>query len=64
MLCKNLAIFGISLLLCGCATTPTVISDYCGSYQTIRPSRKDTPDTLRQVARENAKWRSVCEVKK
>jgi uncharacterized lipoprotein YajG len=47
-------------LLAGCATTPTVISDYCQSYRVIQPSRKDTADTLRQIATENAKFRAVC----
>lgn len=55
-------IFAISsaLLLTGCATAPTVISDYCQNYTIIKPSRKDTPGTLQQVATENAKYRGVC----
>jgi hypothetical protein len=59
-------IFAISLvlLLAGCATAPTVISDYCQNYRIIRPSRSDTPDTLKQVATENAKYRAVCPARK
>lgn len=55
---------GISLLLGGCATGQVVVDSYCQSYSIIRPSRKDTPDTLKQVLRENNKYRSVCEVKR
>jgi hypothetical protein len=56
----RLACLSTLLALCGCQTTTAVLSDYCTSYQRIVASRKDTPETLRQVARENAKWRSVC----
>lgn len=63
------AILGISLGGCtslgGFAGSPQlVISDYCQSYTIIKPSRKDTIETLRQVATENAKWRSQCQPKK
>jgi hypothetical protein len=59
---KVLPTITLALLLGGCATTDDriVISDYCASYRIIRPSRQDTPETLRQVARENTKWRAVC----
>lgn len=40
--------------------SPTVISDFCQSYTIIRPSRSDTPDTLKQIATANAKYRAVC----
>jgi hypothetical protein len=56
------AILGISgaLLLAGCATAPIVVSDYCQNYTVIKPSRSDTPGTLKQIATENAKYRGVC----
>jgi hypothetical protein len=62
-LSKISAISG-ALLLGGCATAPTVISDYCQSYKIIRPSRSDTPGTLKQVATENGKYRAVCPARK
>lgn len=49
------------LLLGGCATKPQlVVSDYCENATIIRPSRQDTPGTLRQIASNNAKYRGVC----
>lgn len=50
-------------LLSGCATLEkpsVVISDYCGNAGVIRPSRADTPGTLRQIAKNNAKYRALC----
>lgn len=37
-----------------------VVSDYCAITVPIKASRKDTDGTLRQVLRENAKYRDLC----
>lgn len=48
------------ILTGGCANMATVVSDYCQNSGIIRPSRRDTPGTLRQVAVANEKYRSLC----
>ncbi len=62
-------ILPLALLLGGCSTMSignwlqphtVVIDSYCQNGGIIRPSRKDTADTLRQVATSNAKYRSAC----
>lgn len=49
-------------LTAGCATTTVtnVVSDYCAVAEMINPSRSDTEETLRQVARENTKYENLC----
>lgn len=44
--------------------SPTVVSDFCQNTRIFRPSRQDTPDTLRQVATANAKYRALCPKRK
>jgi hypothetical protein len=40
------------------------LNDFCVVSELIRPSRKDTPDTLRQIIRHNKKYRALkCERK-
>lgn len=55
-------IFAISLIAlpAGCVTTQTVVSDFCQDSGLIKPSRKDTPDTLKQIATANARFRALC----
>jgi hypothetical protein len=57
---KAISAISGTLMLATCSADRVVISDYCQSYSVIKPSRTDTADTLRQIARENAKWRAVC----
>lgn len=38
---------------------PVVINGAC-IYEPIKASRRDTPETLRQVLRENTKHRRIC----
>jgi hypothetical protein len=59
-LSKIFAISLIALLPAGCVTTQTVVSDFCQDSRIIKPSRKDTPDTLRQIATANARFRALC----
>lgn len=37
-----------------------VVSDYCAIVEPIKASRKDTDGTLRQILRENSKYREFC----
>lgn len=37
-----------------------VVHDHCFVYETIQPSKRDTPETLKQVLRENTKHRRIC----
>ncbi len=37
-----------------------VVHDHCLIYEKIIASRKDTPGTLKQVLRENTKYRRIC----
>lgn len=47
-----------------CQTTSQVnISEYCQIANPIKASRKDTDGTLRQIARENAKFREFCAIR-
>lgn len=38
---------------------PTVVNNYADECRVINPSRSDTAETLRQVARENARCRAA-----
>lgn len=54
--------FGIALIVAilECEQPkPAVVSDYAAGCTIIRPSRKDTPETLRQVATANEKCRKA-----
>ena len=46
----------------GCATTAPVGGPdvACNSFEVIRPSRADTPDTKRQILVHNRTWRTIC----
>lgn len=50
-------------LLSACTTTFEIdpATPYCTTYELIRPSRSDSEGTLRQVLRENEKWRRICQ---
>lgn len=43
---------------------PTAINNYGQECRVIRPSKQDTPGTLRQVATENARCRAARAKKK
>ncbi len=60
-----LAIVGLCLLPPGKIEKPkpVVVHDHCLIYEVIRGSRRDTPETLRQIDRENSKTRAVCAAK-
>ncbi len=59
-----------SLVLAGCATAPGPVggvsvngmpaAGFCAVARLIRPSRADTPETLRQVLAHNEKVRRFC----
>lgn len=54
-------VLALLLLLGGCATKPQLtISDYCEMSEVFQPSRRDTPQTLRWIAKQNAKYRKLC----
>lgn len=38
---------------------PVVVNNYGSECRVINPNRKDAPETLRQIARENARCRSA-----
>lgn len=62
MLLRSIPICAV-LLLCGCSTADkprTVVSDYCQIYDPIRASSRDTPETLKQVKRQNRAYDTVC----
>lgn len=61
---KSIALLTLLAALPAQCQHTTVISDYCQFAGVIRPSRSDTPDTLRQVAQANAKYREVCKAAK
>ena len=53
------------LLLAGCATVSGPVSGvsasgFCAVARLIRPSRADTPETLRQILAHNEKVRRLC----
>jgi len=45
-------------------TKPVAVSEFCQVAKTIIASKSDTPETLSQVRRENAKFRRLCKNKK
>lgn len=48
-------------VLGGCPqTTRTVTDTYCQVYEPIRASRLDTPETLKQVKRQNRAYDALC----
>ena len=50
----------ICLLFCVIETpAPSVVNNYAQECRIIRPSKGDTPITLRQVATENARCRAA-----
>ncbi len=46
-------------LISGCSQT-IVIDSACTSFDIIRPSRRDTVETKRQVVIHNTVWRKQC----
>lgn len=61
----------VAILLAGCSDKvvplqPVSItgSDYCAIAEKITWDVEDTPDTIRGVRRENAKWDKRCQVAK
>ncbi len=61
LLGKPLALMLLSWIS-GCTQT-IVIDSACTSFDIIRPSRKDTLETKRQVLIHNTVWRQQCELK-
>lgn len=49
----------IFVFFCQPDKTP-VIDSYCEVAKIIRPSRQDTPNTLKAILAENAKIRKIC----
>lgn len=58
----SLTIFVLSLA--GCSTLqPSTITEYCAVSRThypLRPSRKDTQETKRQIAQANTIYERIC----
>ena len=55
------------LILPGCVTTTgSAGSDAvaCGAFESIRWSKYDTDDTIKQVKEHNAAWKAVCSARK
>lgn len=52
--------FGLLLYFCQVEQPKAPTSTYCQIAQPVRPSRKDTAETIQQAAREYAKWKKVC----
>lgn len=42
-------------------SAPPPVARFCETYEPILWSTQDTDDTIRQVKRENAKWKAICE---
>ncbi len=52
--------FGLVLVMFCQPEKPIVVSDLCATAKIIVASRRDTPETLRQVRTANAKIRRLC----
>lgn len=59
----NTLCFGFLVIFACQGEQPTAISEYCQTARTIRASRSDTAETLRQIRAENAKIRRLCKKK-
>lgn len=59
---KKLALLAALLPLAGCATTtPTFVTDTsCLAFEPITYSRRDTPETIKQIKGHNAAYDSLC----
>lgn len=66
---KMLAVMLIVLTTTSCAwmtgsvetSAPPPAARFCETYEPILWSQQDTDETIRQVKRENAKWKAICE---
>lgn len=62
--CLGLELILLGARLClGEQTSQIVVNNYAQECKIIRPSRKDTDDTLKQIATENARCRAAKEKK-
>lgn len=69
----TLGLLPLTLVMTSCAmmtgsvetspATPT-FARFCKTYEPILWSTQDTDETIRQVKRENAKWKAICEKEK
>lgn len=67
----TLAAMLIASMTAGCAmmtgsvetSAPPPVARFCETYEPILWSTQDTDETIRQVKRENAKWKAICERK-
>ena len=62
---KPIGVLLLPVMLCACSTSDassetSLSPKVCKSWETIRPSRKDTADTLRQVAGNNVARDAWC----
>lgn len=58
------AILLATVALTGCSSTSTVVREYCtvaGRSHPILLSRKDSPQTKRQVVESNKTYQALCE---
>lgn len=69
MVSRRLTLSALTIMTCttlGCVSSmdvPAAISEYCNvthSHYPLRPSRKDTPETKRQVAQANTIYERLC----
>jgi len=71
---KNRSLMMLAVMLIGLTTTscawmtgsvetsaPPPVARFCETYEPILWSTQDTDETIRQVKRENAKWKAICE---
>lgn len=61
MLHKKLLIAASAILLAGCQTTGTGVTDACGQWRAVSWSVKDTPQTIDEVKGNNARRKAWCE---
>lgn len=63
MTCFGIALV-IGILHCPQEAPKAPASTYCQIAEPVRPSRRDTPETQAQAAREFAKWKNNCGARK
>lgn len=57
------ACIAISVALSGCSTIPQIATEYCqvtATHYPLRPSRKDTAETKRQLLQANTIRERIC----
>jgi hypothetical protein len=55
-----LSLMAISVLTSGCLSNGIPLAATCRLYEYIKASPHDTPNTLRQIAKNNRTFRKAC----